>query len=450
VANALTSPCRGETEAALLPDGANAPAHERLTALVVLVMAIATPLSIVFHYVCRYYYGRTYPWSTFMVDPRYHFGDYYLSYQAALGFGPGRSSNMVYSPLMHLLVSALTLVRPWVGFAIIVAVFLAVLVFVCWKWVTSAATMTLMRLQQVAVLVLLSYPVLFVIDRGNLEMVIFVWLAAFFYLYYGRRSRWAWIPLALAIAGKYYWVTLLVLPLCDRQIRQSVYALAGAVFATLMSGFVIAWNAHASLGWVFGAMARTLGNRSGIYGSVFIAQHAHTLWASLRLADGLLGYPLFNVPHQDLDYVVIAIVLFALIAYEVLRHEIAPWRRVLALVAATLVLPVESYNYTLLHLLFPLALLVCSAAVSRQSRAAVLLIALCLVPVDYYYFAVWGYRTDGSVSTFIYSGALVAMILIALVTSERKRRPLRSLVVWDAWSPAAPIGVPDPSPGTAR
>ena len=68
--------------------------------------------------------------------------------------------------------------------------------------------MGLMRLQQVAVLVLLSYPVLFVIDRGNLEMVVFIWLAAFFYLYYGRGSRWAWIPLALAIAGKYYWITL--------------------------------------------------------------------------------------------------------------------------------------------------------------------------------------------------------------------------------------------------
>jgi hypothetical protein len=422
-----------------LSDRANAPAHERLTALPVLVMVVATPLAIIFHYVCRYYYGRMFPWSTFLVHPRFHFGDYYLSYSAAKRFGPGRSNNMVYSPLMHLLMNALTLLRPWMGFTLIVVAFLVVLALVCWKWITSAAALTAVRLQQVAVLVLLSYPVLFVIDRGNLEMVIFMWLAAFFYLYYGRRSRWAWVPLALAIAGKYYWVTLLILPLSDRQTRQAVYALAGAVGATVVSAAGVALTAHASLG-----------RRSQDYESLFAAQHAHTLWAGIRLADGVLGYPLFDVPHLSLDYFVVAAVVFMLIAYEVLSHEMAPWRRVLALVAATLVLPLESFDYTLLHLLFPLALLVCTAPVSRQSRAAVLLIAVCLVPVDYYYFAVWGYRTDGSVSTFIYSGALVAMILIALITSERKRRPLRSLVVWDAWSPAAPIGVPDPSPETTR
>ena len=394
----------------------------------------ATPASVVFHYVNRYYYGRRYPWSTFLVVPRAHFSDYYLSYVAATRFGPGRSTNMVYSPVMHLLMAALTLLRPWQGFALVIVTFLAVLVLVCWRWLVAGEAPLAVRAQQVAILVLLSYPVLFVIDRGNLEMVMFVALALFFYLYYGRHSRWAWIPLAFAIGGKYYWITLLALPLCDGQARQAVYALVGAVMLTLASALALAVRVHASVWWVLHAMTQTLGARSAVYQSMSIVQHAHTLWASLQLANGLLGYPLFDVSHLDLGYVLVAAMLFVLIGYEVVVHDMEPWQRVLALVAATLVLPIESYDYTLLHLYFPLALLVCCASLKPWTRVAALLIGVCLVPWDYHYFTIWYVQLDAGISTFIYSGALVALILVALLTGRRHpRRSLRSLLVWDSW-----------------
>ena len=438
----------------LAPQATPFGARSRLLALTLLVMAVATPASVAFHYVNRYYLGRIYPWSTFLVAPRFHFGDYYLSYVAATRFGPGRSGNMVYSPVMHLLMATFTLLPAWQGFALVVVAFLAVLVGLCWRMIGGEAPLAT-RAQQVAVLVLLSYPVLFVIDRGNLEMVMFVALGLFFYLYYGRHSRWAWIPLAFAIGGKYYWITLLVLPLSDRQLRQTVYALAGAVVLTLGSAVALALEVHASVSWVLHAMMQTLGARSAVYRSMFIVQHAHTLWASMQLANGLLDYPLFNVSHLDMGYVLVAAMLFVLIGYEVAIHDMEPWQRVLALVAATLVLPIESYDYTLLHLYFPLALLVCCAPLKTWTRVAALLIGVCLVPWDYHYYTIWYVPLDVGISTFIYSGALLGLILVALLTGPRRRRPLRSLLVWDSWrdgatqAAEASIGAP-PGPHTQR
>ena len=127
-------------------------------------------------------------------------------------------------------------------------------------------------------------------------------------------------------------------------------------------------------------------------------------------------------PISDLGYVLVAAVLFVLIAYEVLSHEMEAWRQGdCALVAATLVLPLESFDYTLSASDFPLALVVCAAPVgSGQGRVAVLLLAVCLVPADYYYFAMWAYRTDGGISTFVvHRRRLSALVVVALVGSGR-------------------------------
>ena len=401
--------------AAANPDG-----RERLAALTVVVMAVATPLSVVFHYVCRYYLHLRYPWSTFLVDPKWRFGDYFLSYRDVLRFRSGATDNVVYSPLMHLLLRVLTALPADVGFALVTFAFVAVLATVCWKWITAAGSLVAVRVQQVAVLVLLSYPLLVVIDRGNLEMVVFIFLAAFFHLYYGRRSRWAWIPLALAIGGKYYWVTLLVIPLSDRQVRQAVYAVAGAVGSGLASAAVLAWDAHRSVGDVLSATLHSLSARSAMFSALNTVQHAHTAWAGLQLLNRLIGYyPLSGVAHLTTGYVLVAGAVFLLVAYEVLSHEMEAWRKVTVLVAATLVLPLESFDYTLVHLYFPLALL----------------LGVCLVPVDYYYFSIIGSYFDVGISTFVYLAALIALVSVPLATGGGERRSLRSLLVWDAWAP---------------
>ena len=182
-------------------------------AIAAVLVTFGTWAAVVFHFVMGQYLGRPYPWSTFLYAPSDHFAYFYNVYDQARSFHPGESAVVVYSPLLHAFVTVLTLIPAGVGLALIVAIFLATLFAVLWFVAARGVRDAVSRLQQVVVLTLLAYPVLFAIDRGNLEMVVFVLLAAFFYLYCCRRSRWAWVPLALAISLKHYWATLLVFAL---------------------------------------------------------------------------------------------------------------------------------------------------------------------------------------------------------------------------------------------
>ena len=414
----------------LLSSGANHPAHGRLTGLVALVLVIATPLAIAFHYVARAYFHAGYPWDTFLVNPTWHFNDFYLPYVEAQKFHPGSSGSMVYSPVLHLLMTAMTAVPASVAFAAVVAVFLGVLVSIVWRWITASDEAWSSRAQTTAILVLLSYPVLFVLDRGNLEMVVFILLALFFWLYYARGSRWAWIPLALAIAGKYYWVTLLVLLLSDRNVRQAVLAFAGAVASTLLAAAALAATSGYSAVEVLRNTMTTLSARGGGLRGALDIQHAHTLWSVVQVLNRLTGYSISSLPHLTTGYFAIAALLFALVAYNVLSRDLEPWRKVTVLVAATLVLPFESFDYTLLHLYFPLAVIVCTAVPCRASRATVWLLAVCLAPAAYYYFVFSGFRLDVGVSVLLYGTCLGALLIVPLVGAGDRRLSWRSLLVW--------------------
>lgn len=421
---------RAESTAPLLSGSGKISYHRRLVTWLVLFVVVATSLSVGYHYVASAYYNHGYPYDTFLLDPAHHFSDYYLVYRDAKDFHPKESSNVVYSPLLHLLMTALLVFPATVGFVAMIAIFLAVLIAVIWRWVTAGDMDVGSRLQQTFILVALSYPVLFLLDRGNLEMVIFVLLAAFFWLYYARGSRWAWIPLALAIAGKYYWVTLLLLPLSDRNVRQAVYAVLGAVFASVVSGLVLAWTSGYTLAAVFHDTLSTLSRRGNAYGSYLSIQHAHTLWGTLQLVNRLSDYRLSGIPNLDSGYFYISVCVFLLVAYNVLVRDLAPWRKVTVLVAATLLLPFESFDYTLVHLYFPLAMLLCAARPSRGARLSLALIAVCLVPMAYYYFRLVGWQSDISISVFVYSAALIGLIVVPLITGERERSSWRSRFAW--------------------
>ncbi len=165
------------------------------------------------------------------------------------------------------------------GFVCVVAVFLVTLVLVLWKWTTAPVTNVWVRALCVVVLTCLAYPVIFTIDRGNLEMVVFVFLAAFFALYFRRRSAWAFLPLGLAIGFKYYWVMLLVL-LATRPAD-----LAGCLRRRRGRGGQRGRHRSSGgdlrvrrAGSARGAREHHRGHENARGGGLFDGQHGHSLW----------------------------------------------------------------------------------------------------------------------------------------------------------------------------
>jgi len=170
-----------------------------------------------------FYHGLGYPRSTFLYDPRYHFSDWNDIYILAQGFLRGVPWQFGYFPFGSLTTVTTTVLPAFVGFILMIVLFLGVLTLMLRRWVFDCEEHALTRAQGMVILVGLSYPVLMLLDRGNMEMFVFAYIAGFFYFTYVRESSWtASLCLAAAIAFKLYPATLLLLLLAERRFRPLV------------------------------------------------------------------------------------------------------------------------------------------------------------------------------------------------------------------------------------
>jgi len=386
-------------------------------ALVAVIVLVGTSLSVVYHYVMGAYLRLGYPYSSFLFIPKDHFMDYFNVYRYAQEFKPGVSTNMVYSPLLHLVMTVLNLAPAWVGFAAMTAAFIATLAALLWKWTMRLMGSPIVRAMYVAALGLLAYPVLFALDRGNLEMLVFIMLAAFFYLYYWRRSSYAWVALSLAVAAKYYWVTLIVLLLLDRQIRQAVACVIGAVAVTVASTVVIALLSGYGVVAVIGSLSATLAGHVDGTGGLGVAAHSHSFWAWVICIIRWSDYAFYWLPTQRI-YLMVAAVVFLLVVRRLMRGDFADWQKATALVACTLVLPYESMDYTLVHLLLPLSLFAATCHRGRRAWVSAVLFGLLLIPLDYYYFVFVYWRSNVSTAALAYPLLLLGLVVVVLWDGE--------------------------------
>lgn len=388
--------------------------------LAALVVTAGTSAALVYVYICGQYLGRPYPFSTFLYAPGDHFADYYNVYAQAAAFRGASGDVVVYSPFLHAVMTVATALPARVGFAALVLVFLATVAATFWIVSARSLAGVLPRLQAVVPLTLLSYPVLFALDRGNLEMLVFVFVAAFLYLYCLRGSRWAWVPLALAIAAKYYWATLLVLPLLDRQYRQALLAFAGALVASAAGLILVIAATGASLAGFVNVWATSLGGYGLWRGSVFYVHHAHGLWGVVMLLNRATDYILSRQQHLEVLYLALMAALFVLVVVVLRRGGYETWEKVAVLVLCAIVMPFENADYTLLEWMLVFALFAWRAPVGWRAGALAVLFSVTAVPFPYYYFPIVG-RPDVGISTLIYPAALVGAGMLILTRPGRVR-----------------------------
>jgi hypothetical protein len=392
----------------------------RLLATIVLVGTVA---SIVYHYVAGFYFGFGYPRSTFLFLPSDHFNDWDNVYIFAKAFLRGVPGGFTYFPFAMLTALASTVLPMRVGWALVILLFLVVLVMLLRGWVVDCEDNVLTKVQYGFVLVLLSYPVLFALDRTNLEILLFVFIAGFFYFLYVRESVWlAALFLAAAIAFKLYPATLLVLLLAERRFKACILAVVFALGLTVIGTAAMAGLGHFSLAavWQMNSSGKTLYQQTMVIGGGGI-QHGHSLWGVLDLPTFLRGQ---EPGHWRITlYEVAAGLIFLLLAVHVIFRETERWKRVLLLMVPAVLLPFVSADYTLIQLYFPLVFFLNARRVSRWDVAYVALFGVLLIPLDYHYLALAG---DGvSISVIVYPVAMLALMVLAIFDPQSAIKRVR-------------------------
>jgi hypothetical protein len=382
-----------------------------------LVVVAGFVVAVAFHVAYGLLTHWRYPYSTFLYSSNGTFGDFLSVYESAKYYGTSSDeTNVVYSPLAHAVLTALTRLPEALVFVGMYVLFAVTFVAVCFGGVTRRMGSRRLRWVHVAIFGCLSYPVLFAIQLANVELVMFVLLALFVYLYYEKHSTWAWLPLALAVGSKYWYAVFIVAFLWDRQWRQAVWCVLLALLANVGAALALARSSGASVAQVLAHTRGTLGDFGELGGTLVAVQHGHTVWGVVQIVDSLLYRPLWRANLAEF-YPALAVAVFLLVVVRMWDRPKPPWLGLTVLLACGFLLPYQSHDYTLIHLYLPLALIGLHGLQTRGGAAIAVVFGLLLVPMSYGVL-----RDDVTVSMIIYPVLLAVLALMAMRLSRTQQR----------------------------
>lgn len=216
---------------------------------------------------------------------------------------------------------------------------------------------------------LLTWPVYFALQRGNIESLIWVVIAAGIALLFEERYLSGALVLGLAGSFKLYPLLFLALLLRPKRFAEIGYGLALAAVLTLAALRFLEPNVGLAWRQVQAGIAHWTMDYTGFYDAIGLAPD-HSLFSLIRQ---LAGHPLADPQGAVRFYVLLAGVTgTAVFLLRVLR--LPRINQLIFLACASVSLPPVSYDYTLISLLVPcgaLALVCLEDAKAGRGSAAV-------------------------------------------------------------------------------
>ncbi len=341
-------------------------------------------LMAIFYSVGQNILGYTDPKNTFLFTPGNMFTDF---------IGPVRAPDIVtYSFFMTAIKQFFLFIGEEMSLTLFIVGSICLLTIINAKEI-SEARLSRSSIFHIAVFSILSYPVLFAINRGNFEILVFFTLYLFAYYLNKKKFVTSAVFLSLAISMKLFPVVFLIVFLSFRKFRAFIYTCLLTIFLNLSSLIIITKTLSKD---IYKIIVDYLGIYSGSYmkeqvidnrGLVF----AHSLYGLLKLkifsfykSTSITDVTLREVTRLFKLYSFVEIGLFAFIASYVIFIEKELWKKITLLVISMNALPYVSADYKLINFFIPLYLFINKKEKSKTDLIYVILFSLLLVPKNYY------------------------------------------------------------------
>lgn len=265
------------------------------------------------------------------------------------------------------------------------------------------------RISGVIILTFLSYPILFTVDRGNLGILVFLFLLLFVNYYQKGDDVKSVIFLSLAIAMKLYPGVFVVLFCADKKYKNIIYTGVLVLALSILSAAVLEGGIQTSLQ----GLQHNLGLFKEFYMHSVMGLHFNT---SLYGAITILGEKFTFLSIVLKYYTVIALIAFVLVSLFIVLNENEFWKRVSLLVFMMLLLPQVTFDYKMIHLYIALMLFLNSHNQSKHEILYAILFGLLLIPKDYLII-----QADISIAVFL-NPLLMLMIAVTILLDRTSRR----------------------------
>ena len=375
---------------------------------------------------------KRYPFNTFLFRPEDKFNDFFNFWIQCRSLNPYLSVDPTptrpYFPFAYLFNRLFMFEGPWFSFYVYFGL--------CTLIIIILAFMILRKLGYLkvwpwyVVTLILSYPYIMVVDRGNPEISILLFLLVYIYHYIWSSRTIAVVSLAFVIAMKLTPLLFLVLYIKDKRYKEALYvALLALVLSIGSLWFLSIVNPSTTLHDHFTAMLKnqflfTKHYGMGTEGMIF----NHSLFSMIKYFTLPELGNLQIIPFSSIvKYYNIFIVFFVSIVIGTIIYKRPATKIVITLIVCLmLVSPHASGDYKLINIYLPLLFWVSNFTRLTQSAIISILLSLIIIPKSYYHNHI---LEEASSTVFITPTLLMISITILLFNQfiERSRPDDRAI-----------------------
>jgi len=386
------------------------------------IVLIGFSFAVFYHFFRGYYLGHPYPFNSFLFFNNLQFTDY-LSVRAEQSQREPYLRVGSYPPLAYFISYPLTHLGDTTLEALLLASFFLASVFWILFSIFRSKLNFLTSATPAFILTFLSYPCLFLIDRGNLDLLVYP--ASFFGLYHLKKSNStrSLIGLGLAAAMKITPATYFLIFLRDKKFKLLIGTGLGILIVTFLSASFFKGGALFTLE----AMRKNIVEQyapvpltdSSAYGS-------HSPKGLIRV----LWYNFFEPVAQDGPQpwhfwfrIFSAIIFLTTVLLVYLRPQMEFWKQILLLTLLPLIAPLFSPDYKLVALLIPIAFFLVADAHEKQSLFYLVAFGLLLIPKNYYrvdFVPVRPFANGVSLDVIVTPIVLIALWMNVVISETRQ------------------------------
>jgi hypothetical protein len=361
--------------------------YSKISAITIMIF-LGFCASVVFHYYQGSVLKKPYPNNTFLFYPADRFADFYTLPSINFDLNPYfRDTPSAQYPLVNIFGYLFSLLPNHLSFLLYAILVSASVIFITIKILWEEKNQDL-HFPTALVLVFLTYPFLFTMDRGNIESLLFVFL--FLFMFYFRRNRYTTsaIFLSVAIAMKLYPALFLLLYFPQKKYREVILSVSLTALLTLGSlamfknGFLenALFLLRASNFSSNEVLSLFLGSNNFVQRGVSLFTFFKIIFIETDLIASI------NMRQFLSIYYIAMACLFVPLAGYVVFIEKKLWKQVTLLTFAMLLFPHISADYKLLHVYLPMFLFLIAEKDPRSDIFYLISFGLLMIPKNYIYF----------------------------------------------------------------
>jgi len=368
---------------------------QRKAAFAMTALACGLVAALTWHWYQGAIQGRGYPFDTFLFPSQARFSDFYDTVTASARWQP-YSQLAVYLPFTYVALHPFSWMPALPAYGLYLTITLGLLFRSVFLILSTRFGQTRFAALTAAMLLGCSYPFIFCIDRGNIELTVMWLICEFVYRFRCRSYATGLAYLVAAICMKIYPAVFFAMLLPRGRLRLLGISVVGVLVITVasMSLFtgtltdnITQWKSQAAYfttNYVIGNAG--MGGTASLWNAVkivVIQQHIYDLnHDPTHAVKDFAGY----LRHLLRWYSIGLVLTSMYLTFHVVVVETSYWRRVALLNLLMVLATPAGAEYKLVHAITSLVCLIATAERRSGDWAAVGLITLALIPKKYFYF----------------------------------------------------------------